>query len=206
MTLREVLHSRTFAVVGATALVVSLGGVGTAVAANTIGSRDIRDGSVQSVDLADSGVHKADIGPHAVGYSELTTAVKAAITTGKVKGLESDGPYPGATQLKQGANSTAEWVADGGVTLQSSWVQCPAGKVAIGGGFSRADESPAAIHDLQIVTSRPAQFQGGVEVYTPIPGDVDGSLVANAWLVEGFNNGTSGELIVRPWVVCTMIK
>ncbi len=83
---------------------------------------------------------------------------------------------------------------------------CAPDKIALGGGYSRADEAKSEFAGLQIVTSRPAQFKGGEEVYNAIKGDVDGSFVANAWLVEGFNNNASGELIVRPWVVCATLK
>jgi hypothetical protein len=206
MTIRGILQRRSTTVIAAAAIVVSLGGVGTAAASNTIGSGDIRNGSIRSVDIANGGVHKVDLGPGSVGFDQLTSTLKHGMTKGTIRNLESDGPYPGATQLQQGDNSTVKWTGDGGATLQTSWVQCAPGKTAIGGGFSRADDSAAAIHDLQIVTSRPAQFQGGAEIAKPIPGDVDGSFVPNAWLVEGFNNAASGELIVRPWVVCVTIK
>ena len=206
MAIRDVLHSRTAAVVAAAAVVVSLGGVGSAVAAGTIGSSDIRNGAVRSVDIADQDVLKVDVGPNAVGYSELTGDVVSDIKTGTLRHLESDGPYPGVTHLDNGDNSTALWAADEGATLQSSWVMCAPGKTAIGGGFSRADEGVAAYRDLQIVSSRPAQFKGGKEVYDAIAGDPDGSFVPNAWLVEGFNNAVSGDVVVRPWVVCAAIK
>ena len=128
--------------------------------------------------------------------------------------VESDGPYPGATKLQdypgQGANSTETWKGDSGATLQRSLVKCAPGKIAIGGGFSHADEGDAAYKGLQIVTSRPAQScsNNGVElaVYVPIPGDKAGSIVPNAWLVEGFNKNDGGELIVRPWVVCATLN
>jgi hypothetical protein len=117
--------------------------------------------------------------------------------------------YPGATKLQDhpgnGANSIVKWVGDSGATLQRSWVQCADGKTAVGGGYSRADEGVAAIKSLQVVTSSPAQIQNGAEVYQPIAGDAAGSVKPNAWLVEGFNNGTT-DLIVRPWVVCAKIS
>ena len=118
--------------------------------------------------------------------------------------LESDGPYPGATHLDDGDNSTLKWVGDSGATLQSSWVMCPPGKVALGGGFSRADEGPDAFKALQIVSSQPTQIHNGQIEYTPIPNDPDMSIVPNGWLVEGFNSGTT-DLIVRPWVVCAKV-
>lgn len=130
--------------------------------------------------------------------------------------LESDGPYPGATQLQDGANSTEPWTEAGNGVVRSgmnaSWVMCPAGKVALGGGFSRGDESPADFRQLQIVTSQPTQIakvDGTYQiVYNPINGDADGSFVPNAWLVEGFYgiaDRVSGTMIVRPHVVCATV-
>ena len=91
--------------------------------------------------------------------------MNSKLNTGRVVGLEVDGPYPGVTVLKEGDNSTTTWVGDSGATLQSSWVMCETGKVAIGGGFSHADEATEDFAGIQIVTSRPAQYKGGVEVY-----------------------------------------
>ena len=112
-------------------------------------------------------------------------------------------------------NSTAEWSGDGGTALQQSWVRCADGKAAIGGGYSRADEAVSAFKGLQIVSSSPAQItadgkvvsQTGGAGFTPIAGDAAGSFVPNGWLVEGFNNNPAGvDLIVRPWVVCAVVR
>jgi hypothetical protein len=133
-----------------------------------------------------------------------------------VSNIQTDGPYPGLTQLSTfpggRANSTLQWVGDSGATLQQSWVRCGTDKVALGGGFSRADEGAAAEHGLQIVTSAPAQIDKDGNVvsltgaYTPTPGDPALSFVPNGWLVEGYNNNSSGQLVVRPWVICATEK
>jgi hypothetical protein len=206
MSIRDVLHTRTGAVVAGAVVLVTLGGLGSATAAGLITSDDIKNGTIKSVDIANNGVKMDDIGDQAVGPDQLTDKVNHKVNTGRVLGLEVDGPYPGYTVLQQGDNSTDTWVGDSGATLQSSWVMCAPGKVAIGGGYSRADEGKADFAGIQIVTSRPAQFKGGEEVYNAIKGDADGSFVANAWLVEGFNNNPGGELVLRPWVVCATIK
>ena len=112
-------------------------------------------------------------------------------------------------------NSTATWLGDGGVMLQQSWVRCADGKVALGGGFSHADEAVSPFKGLQIVSSNPAQITAEGEVvsltggtgFTPITGDAAGAFQPNGWLVEGFNNNPTGvDLIVRPWVVCATVK
>jgi hypothetical protein len=122
-----------------------------------------------------------------------------------IANLESDGPYPGATQLHDGANSTAYWSTNG---LQRSWVKCAPGKVALGGGFTLAsDASDADKRATQVTTSQPVQIENGSpDAYTPIAGDADGSYVPNGWLVEGFYTGTSTALIVRPHVICATVE
>jgi len=178
-------------VVAGAAILVTVGGVGGAVAAGTIGSNDIRDG----------GVHRVDIHDQAVSTAKLSGDVRKAFQ----HELEADGPYPGLTRLDQGANSTDQWVADSGATVQQSWVKCAAGKSATGGGFSPADYGADVVKNLQIVTSRPATIKQGHVVDTAIAGDADQSIKPNGWVVEGYNTGSS-DVLVRPWVVCATVK
>ena len=129
-----------------------------------------------------------------------------------VANLEADGPYPGAgiPPLQdfegQGAQSTALWANDG---LQTSWVMCPEGKSAMGGGFSAgADDTRAAKEAVHIVSSEPAQYRatesGFGPVYEPIEGDAAGSFLPNAWVVQGYYTG-EGDTVVRPWVTCAEV-
>jgi len=126
-----------------------------------------------------------------------------------ISNVETDGPYPGrpdtANNLHgdQGAQSTAKWADDG--KLQTSWVMCPPGKVALGGGFGQNDEQT---NKLQIVTSSPVQIAHG-KTYLEDPSvyhaiDAAGSFVPNGWLVQGYNT-TGHDLIVRPWVICATV-
>lgn len=124
--------------------------------------------------------------------------------------VETDGPYPGRPDPQNnlhgaaGDQSTAMWAADG--TLQTSWVMCAPGKVALGGGFGQDDVQTS---DLRIVTSSPVEIANGKtyfddpSVYQPI--DPEGSFVPNGWIVQGYNLGTV-PLIVRPWVVCATVN
>jgi hypothetical protein len=129
-----------------------------------------------------------------------------------VANLEADGPYPGAgiPPLQdfegQGAQSTALWANDG---LQTSWVMCPEGKSAMGGGFSAgADDTRAAKEAVHIVSSEPAQYRATESrfgpVYEPIEGDAAGSFLPNAWVVQGYYTG-EGDTVVRPWVTCAEV-
>ena len=119
--------------------------------------------------------------------------------------LEADGPYPGSSNLAanpgQGANSSARWTS--GPQRQSSWVQCPEGKVALGGGFGD-DSTSADERLLTIVTSAPAQIRNGQLVYEPIPGDAAGSVQPNGWVVFGYNE-TGRTVTVRPHVICARV-
>jgi hypothetical protein len=193
MVFSSFVRSRTAAVVGSAAVLVTVGGVGGAVAAGQIGSSDIRDG----------GVHTVDIHDRAVTSSKLADGVLDRFR----HHLEADGPYPGLTQLQEGANSTQMWVGDSGAALQQSWVRCAPGKSATGGGFGQWDYSADVVKNIQVVTSVPATIKNGQVVDTPIPGDVDQSIKPNGWLVEGFNNNAAGtDVSVRPWVVCAVMR
>jgi hypothetical protein len=63
--------------------------------------------------------------------------------------------------------------------------------------------------DVQVVVSEPTQLReisGGYEkYYEPSPGDAAGSFKPHGWLVQGFNDGDA-PVIVRPWVVCAVVK
>ncbi len=97
-------------------------------------------------------------------------------------------------------------------TRQTSWVQCAPGKTALGGGFHlAADAGDAKARQAQVVVSEPTQVKDGktyyddASVYSPIPGDEALSLKPNGWIVQGFYTG-EGDVIVRPWVVCAVVK
>ncbi|GAA1479056.1 hypothetical protein GCM10009623_35020 [Nocardioides aestuarii] len=65
------LRSRTTAVLSGALLLVAVGGVGGAVAAGQIGSRDIEDHSIRQVDLARDSVTARQVAKGAVRSSEL---------------------------------------------------------------------------------------------------------------------------------------
>lgn len=127
--------------------------------------------------------------------------------------VEAEGPYPGQTDLskfndqngvQEGTNSSSTFAGDGGASVQQAWVTCPAGKVAVGGGFSRFVDVAEADNALNIVSSYPVQIDNGQVVYNPIAGDGAGDYQPNGWMVEGYNNGTVA-LTVRPWVICATV-
>jgi hypothetical protein len=123
-----------------------------------------------------------------------------------VSNLETDGPYPGGdvpplASDAAGYQSTSQWAGDS--SLQQSWVVCPKGKVALGGGFGQDD---VQTDKLVIVSSAPVEFTenaSGTWNYQPI--DDEGSFVPNGWLVQGYNESGS-SLVVRPWVICAAVN
>jgi hypothetical protein len=155
------------------------------------------------------------LAPGSVSEDRLNTATRAKLndTTGRVNGVESDGPYPGRTDEdnnlqnidggSQGAQSTQLWSAND--KRQSSWVMCAPGKVALGGGFGDNDADDSKI---RVVTSSPVQIAKDGDTYkltyNAIDGDKAGSFVPNGWLVEGYNEGTAAT-VVRPHVICAKI-
>jgi hypothetical protein len=242
---------RLGAVLAGAAALVFLGGVGGAVAgslltgadikdqsirardiaAGGVASSEVRDGSVLGSDVAAGGMSGRQLRDGSVALADLSAAVRTELSehaqdgTDGVAQLESDGPAPSVTQLKDfpgnGENSTSTWTVGPGANFHTSWVACPAGKAALGGGFSRDTASTTASKGLQVVTSAPAQIDttadddpttptdervvsltGG---YVAIEGDTARSFVPNGWVVEGFNNGNT-DLIVRPWVVCAAVN
>jgi hypothetical protein len=127
--------------------------------------------------------------------------------------VETDGPYPGGdipplNSDAAGYQSISKW-ANGG-TVQQSWVVCPVGKVALGGGFGPNGDLSTAPNDssgdVKIISSAPVEFSedaSGTWNYQPIDGE--GSFVPNGWLVQGFNNSAQ-PVVVRPWVICATVK
>jgi hypothetical protein len=205
----------------AVALIV---GATSATAATLITGKQIKDGTITADDIKRGSINKSRLAGRlqnaieGVGAQGRPAVPGAAGVKGDaggkgdkgdkgdkgVAGLESDGPYPGATDLGtlpgQGDNSGDMWAAGG--TRQTSWVQCAPGKTALGGGFHlAADAGDAAAKAVQVVVSEPTQINAGAVVYEPIDGDAAGSIKPNGWLVQGFNDGT-GPVVVRPWVVC----
>jgi hypothetical protein len=111
------------------------------------------------------------------------------------KGAQGD---PGLSNVIAGAGYKNSWVGDGGATLQTARGECPAGQYAIGGGFSTwgGDKDLGGDNkNIQITVSAP-YFEGN---YVPV--DEGGDFRPTEWVIKGYNNGNTDQ-IVRPWVVC----
>ena len=210
--------TRSLRYAGALLALSLIAGGSYAVAGSLITSKDIADGSVRCKDLRRHVCekikkHHGNGKPGPVGPRGPAGPAGPQGPKGDpgLTGLESDGPYPGATDLgdlgtngSEGDNSDAMW--DNGAGQQTSWVKCPAGKTALGGGFhTAADAGEQAQRDVIVSVSEPTQIVGGAPGYEPIAGDEAGSIRPNGWLVQGYNDGAA-YVIVRPWVVCAVVK
>ena len=215
-------NNRIISVAVGAAVLVAASSFG-AVAAKLVTSDDIKNQTIRKADIGKGAVGGSELRDGSLKVKDLSTAARKKLQgdTGPagprgaqgpegpkgepgVANLESDGPYPGETNLTQGDNSTAFWTNSG---LNRSWVMCAPGKVALGGGFTlAADASDADKRATQVVTSQPVQIvDGNPDAYTPIAGDPDGSYVPNGWLVEGYYTGNTANLVVRPHVVCANV-
>jgi hypothetical protein len=168
------------------------------IASHTINSKHLVDHTIQAHDLSNALVTSL----HGV---QGARGAKGPRGLPGISKLETDGPYPGAdipplNSDASGYQSTTSWAGDG--SLQSSWVVCAKGKVALGGGFGQNDVQS---DQLLVVTSAPVEFTrdaSGTWDYHTI--DSHGSFVPNGWLVQGYNKSGS-SLVVRPWIICAKV-
>jgi hypothetical protein len=114
------------------------------------------------------------------------------------QGPKGDKGEPGLSNVIAGAGYTNTWTGDEGASLQTARSECPAGQYAIGGGWSTwgGDKDLGGDNkNIQITVSAP-YFEGDY-----IPVDEEGNFRPTEWVIKGYNNGTTDQ-IVRPWVVC----
>jgi hypothetical protein len=191
------INSRTGAVLAGASCLVILGGVGGATAGSLIGSEQIRDNSVRSVDIHDGQVRNVDLGQ---GVRDALAQHARDGVNGK-DGVDGKDGKDGVTNVIAGAGYTDTWVGDQGATLQTARGECPSGQAALGGGFSTwgGDKDLGGDNkNIQITVSAP-YFEGD---YVPV--DEAGNFRPTEWVIKGYNNGTTDQ-IVRPWVVCANV-
>lgn len=181
---------------------------GMLLASNTVAPPSNLYGCVQSGTRTLTGVFTVQ-----GNFKGCTNGFPVTVTSGTAHGLTNalaDGPYPGATKLTLGSNSTSEWANNG--TLQTSWVACPAGDVALGGGFGPNGDLSTAPNandgKVTVISSAPDYINGTTNVAlgsTNFPkANADGAFQPNGWAVQGYNNGAA-PVVVRPWVICAKV-
>ena len=123
-----------------------------------------------------------------------------------VKGDKGAKGEPGVANVIAGAGYTHTWAGDQGAHLNTIIESCPAGQVALGGGFStfggsdvNAGGTPYDLggenKNLQVTVSAPYYE----EMYDS--SKYGGNIRPTEWVVKGYNNGDTDQ-VVRAWVVC----
>ncbi|HET7195074.1 MAG TPA: hypothetical protein VFI99_08790 [Nocardioides sp.] len=210
----SVLKNRISAVVAGSAVLVAIGATG-AVAGTLITSHQIEDGTIRSVDVKDESLRVADLRPGAVDKLSGSEGAQGAVGPQGAPGLQGpqgeQGPQgdqgeqggPGVSNLIVGAGYTETWAAN---SYGESIEECPDGQYAIGGGYSTFGgyqthpgyDLGGENRDIQVTVSAP-YFKGD---YVPV--DEAGNFRADQWVVRGYNNGDTDQ-VVRAWVVCANV-
>jgi hypothetical protein len=79
MNFKQVTQSRTGAVIAGATVLVTLGGIGGAVAAGQINSRDIKNDSIRSIDVKNGTLSGADVENGSIGMRDLNGHTKSEI-------------------------------------------------------------------------------------------------------------------------------
>jgi hypothetical protein len=192
---------KTGSVVLVAAAAIAIGGTSSAIAARLITGDDIARNTITQRNLAND----------SVGKPQLKDGVLAGITgpegpagtdgTNGTDGKDGKDGKDGVSNLIAGAGYSTTWVGDGGATLQTAREECPAGQYALGGGFSTwgGDKDLGGDNKNIVVTVSAPYFEGEY-----IPVDEAGNFRPTEWVVKGYNNGDTDQ-IVRAWVTCATI-
>jgi hypothetical protein len=202
-----------------------------AVAGTMITGAQIKDQSIRSVDIDTAGVGTSEIRDASILTRDLSQATRDALKgatgakgdTGATgakgdtgaqgvkgdkgdKGAKGDQGEPGLANVIAGAGYTNTWAGDGGSHLNTIIESCPAGQVALGGGFStfggsdvNAGGTPYDLggdnKNIQVTVSAPYYEEQYNE------NNYGGNIRPSEWIVKGYNNGDKDQ-VVRAWVVC----
>jgi len=222
--MHKIFRSRVVAVATGALVVVGLGTT-SGYAAAQITSAQIANGTIQSRDIADGGVHGNNLSagliakldqagtPGTSGASAYDIWVEQGNEGTKadfldsLKGVQGEpgengtNGRDGVANLIAGAGYHTTWEGDGGENLQTVRQECPAGQYALGGGYSTwgGDKDLGGDNKNIRVTVSAPYFEGE---YVPV--DAAGNFRPTEWVVKGYNFGDTPQ-IVRAWVTCADI-
>lgn len=237
--LKKVL-TRGTALAAVVALVLVFWPKGASAADPLVDSSDVKDQSLLSRDFAPDSVGTSELKDKSTYFKNLSQGTQDLINGKASQGQAQGYANKAETNAKNHANTVADSAenaakgyadanddkginesrAGAGYTKHAApgysvqWAKCPAGKVAISGGyrlnghaseaFSGADQNPMP-EGLTVVATEPAAEKGGVLVNSyqdpDFPQTEGGSFQANAWAVT-FQNTTDQPLPVRVWATC----
>jgi hypothetical protein len=183
-----------------------------AVASGLIGSKDIKNDSVRSIDVKDGTLRVKDLRPHAV------QVLKGHDGKNGVDGVDGKDGRDG----KDGTNAHVHPAAGAGYAdwptanpHHDLWAPhsygetvqvCKAGEVITGGGYSsfggfdgdNSKDLGGNNKDVTITVSAP--YIASDAAYDPIS-TTDSRFHADRWVVRGFNN-SDAPVDVRAWALC----
>lgn len=169
----------TLTAVGIAALGLIAGTTGTAIAGKLIDSADVRNNSLRSVDVQDG----------TLGLRDLNKYTKAKVTApGKAGADGADGRD--GVDGKDGADGVSGYHIEGPEARWSNTAgtvvaACPAGKVALGGGFT-----------VEGIRGGSATVTSSAPVYVS-------QTEASGWKVTGT---ATGEANVKAWAICATVN
>jgi hypothetical protein len=184
-------HGRIASVVAGTSVLVLLGGVGGAVAANTVGSQDIRNNSIRQVDVQNGGLGFRD-------FNNWTQNRIDAANRGQ-RGPEGEPGAPGAPG-KDGVSGavtekpSAEVVDIAPGTTGTATAVCPDGKAAIGGGY-----------EVEGLGTNNDKNPGDISALRNQPDGTYADGMFSAWQVV-VHNGSSAMISLQPAVICADVS
>jgi hypothetical protein len=176
------------AVIGASALMITLGATGSAVAGSLIGSARIKDNSIRSRDIHDGTIKLKDLRPSAVAALRAQTPTAAA------------GQAPGNPGLRDAYYAVAFYDVGDTNAGAVATVACNAQTdVAISGGVQVTGlNDPATSHNTPVSSSFPGRMDWSTN--TPKPDRLDG------WIVQfGGNAGSVSDAPpqkTKIWALC----
>ena len=196
--MKKFMRSRVGAVAVGAAVLVSISS--GAYAAGKITGAQIQNQTIRSIDIASGGVGSSEIKDSSVLSKDLAQSTKDALAG--QDGKDGKDGKDGVSGLIAGSGYTTTWTGDNGASLQTVREECPAGSYALGGGFSTfgGDKDLGGDNkNIQVTVSAP-YFEGD---YTPV--DDAGNFRPTEWVVKGYNNGSSDQ-VVRAWVTCAKVS
>jgi hypothetical protein len=192
---------KTGSVVLVAAAAIAIGGTSSAIAARLITGDDIARNTITQRNLANDSVGKPQLKDGVLAGITGPEGPAGADGTDGTNGTDGKDGKDGVSNLSAGAGYSTTWAGDGGATLQTAREECPAGQYALGGGFSTwgGDKDLGGDNKFIVVTVSAPYFEGEY-----IPVDEAGNFRPTEWVVKGYNNGDTDQ-IVRAWVTCATI-
>jgi hypothetical protein len=219
MSIRKIVHSRTGAVIVGATVLMTLGGMGGAVATGQITSRDIKDGTIQKRDIGQGAVGSYEVRDGTLAWRDLNQVTKNRIRnlgkTGEAgpqgpQGEKGDKGDPGPAGLKgdkgdKGDPGPAGPAGPAGSAGPKGDVG-PAGPPGIANVVVRKGRSwwnPSNLRQETRAECRAGEYilGGGFSGDSTAPGQLDISTNSPLWLSENGDEQEAENRLANAWEV-----